>query len=295
MFLFFLACSDADSKEDTVQAENPTTLGCGLEPTHSLGGTQVTISVDGVERSLYLSIPASYNPVQPHRLVFGFSGTDWIGEQIRGYLDLESYGTNTIFVYPDPLWRDFEGWGTYGGWLLGPHAYPAHGTDDLEFVAHLLDTLPSQYCIDEQQIFATGHSWGGDMAQVVSCFLGDRFTATVPVAANRPYWFTDEQGVPISCSGDTAVWTMFGEADDHFTWQSYPGEFGDECRDFWLNDRDCATQATEFYLGDDVCLAYTDCDAEVRYCLYDERYAHQLPWDSFSQATMEWFDSFSQQ
>ena len=302
MILFFLACSDSDVKDDTAQSIDDTvqeddvpSSGCGLEPMHSLDGTQVQLSIDGVERSFYLSIPLDYNPNEAYSLVFGFSGTDWVGSQIQGYLDLEQYGTKSIFVYPDPLWRDFEGWGTYGGWLLGPYAYPAHGSEDLNFVETLLDTLPSQYCIDEERVFATGHSWGGDMAQVVSCFLGDRFTATVPVAANRPYWFEDDQGFPITCSGDTAVWTMFGEADDHFTWQGYPGEFGDECRDFWLEDRNCSTQATEFYLGNDVCYAYTDCDVEVRYCLYDEQYAHQIPWDSFSQATMEWFDSFSQQ
>ena len=203
MILFFLACSDSDVKDDTAQSIDDTvqeddvpSSGCGLEPMHSLDGTQVQLSIDGVERSFYLSIPLDYNPNEAYSLVFGFSGTDWVGSQIQGYLDLEQYGTKSIFVYPDPLWRDFEGWGTYGGWLLGPYAYPAHGSEDLNFVETLLDTLPSQYCIDEERVFATGHSWGGDMAQVVSCFLGDRFTATVPVAANRPYWFEDDQGFP---------------------------------------------------------------------------------------------------
>ncbi|MAA78345.1 MAG: hypothetical protein CL916_03725 [Deltaproteobacteria bacterium] len=296
MLIFFLACSDADIKDDTAQPIDATkSPGCGLDPVHAIGGTQSTIFVDDVERSFYLSIPMSYDPEQLHRLVFGFSGTDWVGSQIQDYLGLEEYGTNTIFVYPDPLWRTFEGWGTYGGWLLGPHAYPAHGNEDLDFVEELLNTLSAQYCIDEQSVFATGHSWGGDMAQVVSCFLGDRFTATVPVAANRPYWFEDEQGRAISCSGDTAVWTMFGEADDHFTGQSYPGEFGEECRDFWVHERNCSTQSNEFYLGEDLCFSYSDCDAEVRYCLYDEQYAHQIPWDYFSKSTMEWFESFSPQ
>ena len=31
------------------------------------------------------------------------------------------------------MWRDFEGWGNLGGWLLGPHAGPAEGMDDIEF------------------------------------------------------------------------------------------------------------------------------------------------------------------
>jgi polyhydroxybutyrate depolymerase len=293
MLIVFFSCSTTLAEDTAFEKVN--SLGCGKEPIHTLGGEQVTISLGteaGDTRSFYLSIPTDYNPDLPYSLLFGFSGTDWVGEQIQGYFELEQHAQQTIFIYPDPLWRDFEGWGNYGGWLLGEYAHPAHGTEDLVFVEELLDTLSNQYCIDSDKVFATGHSWGGDMAQVVSCFLGDRFTATVPVAANRPYWFEDTQGNQISCIGDTAVWTLFGEADDHFTWQSYPGEFGEECRDFWVAEKKCTEEVTEFILGSDTCYEYVSCDNTVRYCLYDEQYGHQIPWNYFSQATMEWFMSF---
>ena len=296
MIFLYLACSGSgtDNNIESVEKENQAvgSSGCGISPIHSFGGEQSTITVDGIERSFYISVPSTYDPDIPHRVVLGFSGTDWVGEQIQGYLSLEEYGSNTIFVYPDPLWRDFEGWGTYGGWVLGPYADPAHGNEDLDFVEVLLEELSGQYCIDEERVFATGHSWGGDMAQVVSCFLGEHFAASVPVAANRPYWFEDQNGGPITCSGNTAVWTLFGEADDHFTWQSYPGEFGEECLNFWREEKNCSSDFREFYLGEDTCLEYLSCDSAVRYCLYDEQYAHQIPWDYFSKATMEWFDSF---
>lgn len=295
MIFLFLACLDSTTEKNiqaTDDTSNVASIGCGKEAAHTLGGEQDMLIVDGIDRSFYISVPHSYDPSIPHRVVMGFSGTDWVGEQIQGYLNLEEYGVNTIFVYPDPLWRDFEGWGTYGGWLLGPHAQPAHGNEDLDFVEALLDRISTQYCIDEERVFATGHSWGGDMAQVVSCFLGNRFVASAPVAANRPYWFEDQQGAPISCSGDTAVWTLFGAADDHFTWQSYAGEFGEECRDFWVKERNCSMESTEFYLGEDLCSEYLSCDRPVRYCLYGSQYAHQVPSDSFPQATMEWFSSF---
>mgnify|MGYP001395672832 CR=1 FL=1 len=160
------------------------------------------------------------------------------------------------------------------------------------FVAQILDTLQAQFCVDTNRIFATGHSWGGDMAQVVSCFLGERFRASVPVAANRPYWFEDATGDYIECVGYTAVWTMFGIADDHFSSQEYAGAFGDECTEFWLNERSCSDEIEELQLGSDVCYNYLDCDASVRYCLYGAEYGHQIPWDYYAQATMEWFDSF---
>ena len=319
MIYIFFACVGVDkgslmtdtSDDDMSQQENETSAedtadqettapqvelstGCGRAPSHSLGGTQVEVNWQeaGGERGFYLSLPNDYDPDVGHKVVFGFSGTNWVGAQIQNYLSLESHATQTIFVYPDPLWRDFVGWGNYGGWLLGPYAQPAHGEEDIIFVEKILDAIAEQYCVDSQKVFATGHSWGGDMAQVVACFLGERFRASAPVAANRPYWFEDAQGNPIYCSGDTAVWTWFGVNDDHFTWQSYPGEYGDECRDFWLAERGCSQQAQEIQVGSDICYIYEECESEVRYCLYDAQYGHQIPSDYFPQVTMEWFDSF---
>ncbi len=272
--------------------------GCSLAPKDPAGGVNVMIDAgpegDGVRR-FYLSLPADYDPEVPHRLILGFPGTNWVGEMIAPYLGLEGDAvapkSDEIFVYPDPLWRDFDGWGKLGGWLLGPHAAPADGDQDLVFTEAVLDYMESNYCIDRQRIFVTGHSWGGDMAQVVSCFLGPRFRASVPVAANRPYWFEDGD-TWVDCPGSTAVWTMFGQADDHFNAQT-PGL---ECRDFWLDERGCTgvDAATPLDLGDapDECVEYQGCSATTRFCLYGAQYGHQVPADYFAAATMAFFRSF---
>jgi polyhydroxybutyrate depolymerase len=238
-------------------------------------------------------LPAGYDSSRPHKLIVGYPGTNWVGEQIRPYLNLERGATDEIFVYPDPLWRDFPVWGILGGWVLGPHAAPANGMGDLVFTEAILDHMETHYCIDRERVFATGHSWGGDMAQVVSCFLGDRFRATVPVAANRPYWFEPSDG-EVECTGDTAVWTMFGVADDHFTWQDYGGQYGDECRDFWLDERQCdgVSEASNLGWGQaGECVEYTGCSSPTRYCLYGAATGHQIP-PYFSAAAMAWFREF---
>ena len=54
---------------------------------------------------------------------------------------------------------------------------------DLAFTETLLNHLESSLCIDTDRVFITGHSWGGDMAHVVACFLGDRVAAAAPAAA----------------------------------------------------------------------------------------------------------------
>jgi polyhydroxybutyrate depolymerase len=286
------ADADADTDSDT-DSDTVGSAGCGAPGGYPAGGVQLTLDAgpagDGV-RSFWLSLPADYDPAVPHRVVIGYPGTDWIGEWIQPYLDLENQpGPPTIFVYPDPLWRDFPGWGTYGGWVLGPHAYPADGDGDLVFTGALLDWLESELCVDPGRVFVTGHSWGGDMAQVVSCFLGDRVRASVPVAANEPYWF-DAGADWAECVGQTAVWTMFGVADDHFTWQDYPGQFGDMCVDFWLDARGCdaADPVDLGYGADGECVSYAGCGPEVRYCLYGPATGHQVPW-YYAEATMAWF------
>ena len=294
------AATTSSSTTDTTDTtgEPLASPGCNQPPPDAAGGINVTIDAgpegDG-ERRFYLRRSPDYDPTVPHKLIFGFPGTDWVGEMIEPYFALQGPAVeprpDEIFVYPDPLWRDFEGWGNYGGWLLGPYAAPANGDQDLVFVAAVIDYMETNYCIDRDRVFATGHSWGGDMAQVVSCFLADRFTATVPVAANTPYWFMDG-GVPIDCPGDTAVWTMFGQADDHFNSQD-PGL---QCRDFWLADRGCTglDAATPLDLGDapDECVEYQGCSATTRFCLYGAQYAHQIPADYFAAATMAFFRSF---
>lgn len=273
--------------------------GCGKPADQPVGGVQLEIDAgpegDGL-RSYYLELPAGYDPQVPHRLVVGYAGTNWTGEMIQPYLDLEGVagdGVPEIFVYPDPLWRDFEGWGNLGGWVLGPHAAPAHGDGDLVFTERLIDHLGESYCIDESKVFATGHSWGGDMAMVAACFLGERFAAAVPVAANRPYWFESGPDALVDCPGDAAVWTFFGVADDHFTSQDYPGQYGDECRDFWVGEHACAgvDAAEDLGLGGPgECVQYQGCASETRYCLYAAEFGHQVP-DYYSEATMQWFRS----
>ena len=289
------ASSDDDDAADDDDAST-VSAGCGLAPAHPSGGVQVTIDAgpegDG-ERGFWLSLPADYDPDRAAALILGYPGTDWIGEWIQGYLNLEEGRSDEIFVYPDPLWRDFPGWGHFGGWMLGPHGGPAEGEQDLVFTEAILDYMEQNYCVDPARTFATGHSWGGDVTQVISCFLGDRFVATVPVAANEPYWFEGPDGT-ISCVGDVAVWTMFGVADDHFVWQDYPGQFGDECSAFWVAEHGCDGVDSYIDLGwgeQDECVRYDGCESDTRYCLYGPETLHQVP-GYYSGATMEFFRSF---
>lgn len=276
---------------------------------HNSGQIEYIFSQEaGGKRSFFLTLPDDYSKENKYKLVIIFSGTnatgknmkDYVGSGWNGVVGLESNMPNTIFVYPDPKWRYFPEWGkTYGGWLLGLFAGPAEGMEDIYFVSELLDWVQNNYSVDRDRIFVTGHSWGGDMAAVVGCFLGDRFTAVVPVAANRPYWF-DDPSINTSCKGSPAIWTFFGKDDDYFKeHESYSGDFGIQQNEFWTKRFACDPNSEVLEIepiGESV--EFKNCQTIVRLTLYSPDFSggdflpgHQPP-DFFLSEVPKWFNSF---
>ena len=286
----------AAAGSDAPRASLPS-AGCGRTPSHRSGATYLTLDVPdgGGQRRFLVSLPPGFDPKRSHRVIFGFSGRDWIGEQMVSYFGLEPLRrADEILVYPDPLRRTFGSWGTVRGWQLGPYGQNASGTQDLAFVRAIVDYLAQSYCIDRTRVFATGHSWGGDMTHVLSCFT-DLFRATVPVAANDPYWFRSPTG-PVQCSGKTAVWTMYGLQDTSFDDR---GANGRKVRDFWLTANQCTgveqTRDLSITLpggAKEQCVAYLGCKVDTRLCLYDAQFGHQIPRAYFAREVLAYFRSF---
>src|SRR6516164_7630259 len=75
------------------------TAGCGLPATP--GVSTVTLAVNGVQRSYVLSVPSTYNPITPSRLVFAWHGLGGSGQTLRSH-NVE-YGLSGISVYPNAL------------------------------------------------------------------------------------------------------------------------------------------------------------------------------------------------
>ncbi|WP_242112361.1 alpha/beta hydrolase family esterase [Luteimonas aquatica] len=275
---------------------------CGALGAPPSGQISRTFSSDaGDKRSYYVALPSNYTASKSYRLVLVFAGTDTTGKEMRewfgkGWLPptvtgLESHMSDTIFVYPDQKWS----WYGDKGWALGPYAGDYGGNHDIVFVKELLAVLQSTYSIDKNRVFATGHSWGGDMAAVVGCFLGDKFKAIAPVAANTPYWFGAPPN-PALCVGKPAVWTFFGLDDDYFGDSSPDGLFGEAQNDFWMQRLSCTGAHTT---SGETRRYTTGCAADLRLTLYaGGQYSggggylgHQPP-DYFLTSASNWFSSF---
>ncbi|EMO9597373.1 hypothetical protein DK265_14310 [Pseudomonas aeruginosa] len=266
--------------------------GCSTPPTplHIGQNTHCFDEKAGFDRSFYLSLPDDYTPEKSYRLLVVFPGTNttgeamkkWIGDGwARNMVGLETSMKGSIIVYPDAKIRDFPEWKknpTARGWLLGPYGSVAKGEEDINFISELLDLIQANYKIENDKVYATGHSWGGDMAAVVGCFLGDRFKAVAPVAANRPYWFDIDGEAAPNCKDHVAVWTVFGLDDEHFpvpTSQLNPGDFGREQNNFWIHRNSCNESPIPVsdvgQPGETV--EYSDCTKNVRFTLYSKQYS----------------------
>ncbi|MFW1813096.1 alpha/beta hydrolase family esterase [Acinetobacter guillouiae] len=257
----------------------------------------------GGNRSYFVTLPKNYTPLKKYKLVLVFAGTDTTGKEMKDWFGqgwsssahgLEKNMSDTIFIYPDQKWR----WGVDKGWALGPNGGDFSGNHDIKFTEELLSLVKRNYSIDSTRIFVTGHSWGGDMAAVVGCSLGDQFKAIAPVAANSPYWFYDDNNNAVKCKGNPAVWTVFGLADDFFGSKSPNGLFGKEQNTFWLDNHKCKISSTKKLSIETT--EYTQCQvAPVRLTLYQlGQYSGggslkgHYPPDYFLKDVSRWFASF---
>lgn len=308
-FVFFYACESRDITP--ARDESPTAGKTAAVTSYTSGQKQHDFSSSaGGTRSYYLSVPENYDSEKKYRLVFVFAGTDTTGHEMQQWMGqgwnsstpgLEKLMDNTIFVYPDQEYT----WDGDKGWAMGDYALPYQGSEDIQFTKELLNLIKSTYSIDQNRIFATGHSWGGDMTNVTAYFLNGVFKAIAPVASNRPFWFKNSNGNYVANSnyhGNTTVWIFFGLGDDHFGNTSPNGLFGKEQADFWRlkNGTSNNPTSTSIGSGNDTTKTYSGGTADVKLTLYasgqysgggNSLLGHQPP-DYYFKTVTDWFKSF---
>ena len=132
----------------------------------------VVLPMPEVARHYDVFAPANLPAGRP--LVIVLHGQGGTGHQIRKFTHFDELAARNGFVvaYPDAIdhhWNDGR-----------PEL--ANGSDDVGFIAHLIDELTARYGIDRTRVYVTGISNGGIMAYHLACELGDRIAAIAPVA-----------------------------------------------------------------------------------------------------------------
>ncbi|MBI5602028.1 MAG: hypothetical protein HY879_01590 [Deltaproteobacteria bacterium] len=159
------------------------------------GSHSLAITVNGLDRTYIVHVPATYQPQRPSPLVIMLHGgggtaraamreTEWtMKAETEGLLAVfpnamaRDPAQPSSFVRNPQLWND-------GSDRFYPGQKPP---DDVGFIAAMLDDLSTRFALDKRRVFVTGFSNGASMSFLVGAALSDRIAAIAPVAG--ALWF----------------------------------------------------------------------------------------------------------
>ena len=137
-----------------------------------------TIQYDGLKREYSIYVPASYDGNTNFPLIFNLHGGGGNIASHIGIADMRPIADTANFIVVYPQARPDPSDGNSFNWIT-----KVPGTfDDVPFFSSLIDTIASNYQIDQNRIYACGYSLGGDMSFELGCKLNSRIAAIAPVA-----------------------------------------------------------------------------------------------------------------
>ena len=159
------------------------------DPVRDLGMEYHYEEFDGWMREWYVYIPQSVrqNPEKKVPLVLAMHGYTCTGEIYAGnsgwYDVADKHGL--IVVFPTALHAKVDmpeqglmpDWAPLNAWNV---FLEDDRPDELKFFSFLLDKMIAEYPVDEHRVFATGHSWGSLMTEMLALGLTERFAAVAP-------------------------------------------------------------------------------------------------------------------
>jgi poly(3-hydroxybutyrate) depolymerase len=167
--------------------------GCGSAPTITSGVK--TISVGGTSRQYTIRVPSNYQNNKGYKLIYGLH---WVG----GRMDQVSNGGDT----------GSKGWKYYGLQILANetaifvapqgvgNAWANSGGSDLAFIDAMNKQIDAGLCVDTDQRFSIGFSYGGAMTFAIACARAAEFRGVAVIAG----------GQLSGCTGGSAPIAYFG-------------------------------------------------------------------------------------
>ena len=193
-----------------------------------------SIITGGVSRAYRMYIPAIYNSSNPVPLVFNFHGYGSNSIQQEAYGDFRPIADTANFIIVHPQGLDIGGG---AGWNCFNTI--ASGSADYNFVANLIDTISSQYNINQNRIYSTGMSNGGFMSYDMACFLSSRFAAIASVTGSM----TALHRTSCNAAHPTPIMEIHGTTDPVVSYNGVGGIVTcthiDSLVKFWANFNNC--------------------------------------------------------
>ena len=137
-----------------------------------------TMVHDGYNREYAIYIPASYDGNQEVPLLFNFHGGGGYIADYMSAVDMRPIAdtANFILVYPQAVPDPGNGGST--SWM---HKAPTT-FDDVPFVEAMIESIASEYMIDNNRVYVCGYSLGGEFTYELACSLNNRIAAAGAVA-----------------------------------------------------------------------------------------------------------------
>ncbi|WIW46063.1 PHB depolymerase family esterase [Bradyrhizobium sp. 62B] len=190
-----------------------------------------TIDVNGAKRSYTAQLPAR----KPAPLVIVLHGKTQRGADMisRTAWPQVAKREGLAVVFPDGLnhaWADAR---TKAGPALSG---PPPGTDDVAFIAKLVEKLVADGTADAKRVFVAGISNGGAMAMTLACARADLFAAGASAIMN----LTDEAAVTCHPSRPLPMLLMNGTADPLVPYEGGRGSSYYAADGFWSTEETLA-------------------------------------------------------
>jgi poly(3-hydroxybutyrate) depolymerase len=293
-------------------ARQPTTIpsangspGCG-KTAQATGTLDLTISDGKIPTHRYkMKVPTNYNPQVPLPIVMAFHGLGGSPDSAIGFgiQDAPGASTSAIFVYPQgSVYTDAPFVGQLG-W------HTQCGSVDMTFVKNILASIETNYCVDQQRIFAAGFSWGCEFVTALNCCDGillrgistasctDEFSKGVVADPNDPNYYLNYDNL-----NSAGVCRGIGSAAIRFTHDSsggdtsYAAPFFTHTSHLYRSMNSCSNtstavnSATLSRVNSSVCSSFNGCASPVVECSY-RNLGHALP-ANWGRDTWQFFSSF---
>jgi len=135
-----------------------------------------SIMHDNMQRDYILYVPAMYNASNPTPLVFNFHGYTSNANSQMWYGDFRSIADTAGFIIAHPMGSLDNSGITH--WNVG---WGSSTVDDIGFTAALIDSLSTNYNINQDRIYSTGMSNGGYFSYHLACNLSAKIAAIASV------------------------------------------------------------------------------------------------------------------
>ena len=200
------------------------------------------IIFDGNNRQYTAYIPETYSPSIPSPILMAFHGGAGYAQEFMNYeADFRSIADTAgfILVYPQALEDPNDDNKT--SWL---HKEPTNH-NDIYFIDALIDSLSSDYSVDNDRVYISGYSLGGMFSYELACHLNDRVAAFSSVAGAAFI------GAFYNCNitHPTALLNIVGTNDDTHPYNDLNGWYYpvSEINSYWatVNNTDSAPLVVE--------------------------------------------------